>query len=155
MENQKMGKQNQTLLNASAFFFGFAALDIINLIIAYFNGSLKIDSSVTGVSGVAADTAVTISVIILLAIGSIGTILKLFLAIKGVRQAYGKGGKGRAHITWAKIIFVVLIIAIISTISGMTQGTAAWYSLISPIFSLVAAYFYIRSATALKDDVAL
>ena len=146
-----MEKQKSTLLCASAFFLGCAALDVINLIVAWANGSLKFTANVAGVPEAAANTAVTVTFIILLAIGSIGTILKLYLGVKGLRQSKGQGGNGRGHIVWAKIIAVLLVIGVIGTISSVTQGTEHWYTLISPVISLIAAYFYIKSASALKN----
>lgn len=145
-----MEKQKSTLINASAFFYGLAVLDIVQLVRALLNGSLKVDAAVTGISEPAAQTVVTVTVIVLLALSSIGMLLKLFLAIKGVRQAQGKGGNGRSHITLAKIMFVLLIIVLIGTISDVSKGAQNWFSLVSPVLSLIAAFFYIKSATALR-----
>ena len=149
-----MEKQKQTLIYASAFFFGCVVADIIHLIRVLTNGSLTFSPAELGVSEETAQTVVTIILSILVALVAIGVILKLYLAIKGVRQAYGKGGKGKAHITWAKIIAVLLVVSTVATIYGIAQGTEGWYSLLSPIVSLVAAFFYIKSATALKGDAA-
>lgn len=149
-----MEKQKQTLIYASAFFFGCVVADIIHLVRVLTNGSLTFSPAELGVSEEMAQTVITVILGILVALVAIGVILKLYLAVKGVRQAHGKGGKGKAHITWAKIITVLLVVSVVAAIYGIVQGTETWYSLLSPVISLVAAFFYIRSATALKGEEA-
>lgn len=145
-----MEKQKNTLQCASAFFLGMVIMDICDLVRKLAGGALDINTSVSGMSEAGGKAVVAVALIAVLAITSIGTILKLFLAVKGLRQASGNGGKGRAHITWAKIMAVLLVIGIVGTIVNIKNGDDNWYTLISPAASLIAAYFYITSANALK-----
>ena len=67
----------------------------------------------------------------------LSTLLYIYLGVKGLRQSEEKG-KGKANLVWAKLLFVLGIMSIISF------GETSISSFISSITSLIIIYYYMK-----------
>lgn len=130
MENSK-----KIVKGISIFFFVLAVLDLvfIGLSATILNGntaSLGVDEEVV--------KGTFIAVIIGYAVDLLFTV---YLAVKGLQVAKGTC-KGKGHITFSLIFFVLEVIGIVGCIYLMISGKGDVAELISCVVSAICLYFY-------------
>lgn len=140
-----MEKAKRNLKLWSTLYIILALVDVVSLIGAYLSGDLKVAN--------VSEKMQTAVLVIVAGLSILMALSKLFLGVQGYRQVNGKT-KGTGHITFAKIIFVLSIIACVASIPNMINGFnyKAFSDLCSNLFSASVAFDYMKQAKYIKEN---
>ena len=140
-----MEKAKKNLKIWSTLYIILAIVDVVSLIGAYLSGDLKVAN--------VSEKMQTAVLVIVVGLAILMALSKLFLGVQGYRQVNGKT-KGTGHITFAKIIFVLSIIACVASIPNMINGFN--YKTISDLclnlFSALVVFDYMKQAKYIKEN---
>ena len=145
-----MEQARKNLKMASILVFIFAGWDFITAIVE----CLFLDSSRVAELAKTTENIVAISKIVFLVLAVLVLLPQLFVGFRGLQYAKNpKSAKG--HIVWAKIIFVILVLAFISHIINLVKIQAYGVGVVE-LFSTFAEgilYFdYIKYAIAVSKE---
>lgn len=140
-----MEKAKKNLKIWSTLYIILAIIDVVSFIGAYLGGELKVENVSEKMQ-----TAVLVIVVVLVILMALS---KLFLGVQGYRQVNGKT-KGTGHITFAKIIFVLSIIACVASVPNMINGFnyKAISDLCLNLFSALVVFDYMKQAKYIKEN---
>ena len=141
-----MEQSKRNLKIFSCLFIVFALTDAVTFIIDWFNGKLKIENF----TGSTTEEIAKVTLIAVIIIAVVAVLVKLYLGIKGIRQAQGKT-KGKANVTIAKIIFICLIILFVLAIVAVIKNTGNYYDLINYAVNMLIMYYYIKYVNAVIE----
>lgn len=146
----------QALKIYSALFIFFALLDVVKAVFEAIDGAFSPENiayayNVTNemATGVVIAT-ITIMVIVFGA--------EMFLGLKGIISANSDSPTGRAHIVFAKVVMVLLVITLASQVyalfsNGVSNAKVSdWLDLITPIATVVIMFGYISSAKKVEAE---
>lgn len=135
-------------------------VDAITTVIGFTSGNLRKQMEATFEEGMTESgesyeeiSQQVIDIFVYFSIGGtvIASLLKLYLGVKGINQANGKI-KGKANIVWAKIIFYLSLVSVISGIMSITKGKQSISSFITSIVSLIVIYIYMTAAKEVVEE---
>ena len=140
-----MEKAKRNLKIWSTLYIILALVDVVSLIGAYLSGDLKVAN--------VSEKMQTAVLVIVAGLAILMALSKLFLGVQGYRQVNGKT-KGTGHITFAKIIFVLSIIACVASIPNMINGFnyKAISDLCLNLFSALVVFDYMKQAKYIKEN---
>ena len=95
-----------------------------------------------------------ISQILLLALAVVFTLPSLYVGFKGLKMAKAPTAS-KAHIVWAKILFVIAVLSLVSPILGFinkADGGETIGGLLSILFEIVVYFDYIKHAKAVREE---
>ena len=112
-----MEKAKRNLKEISIVLLILVGLSLVRMIVEVALGGLMVQELPEGVT----EELMQAALIIVFVIGLLILLPQIYVGIKGIKESK-KPTSSRAHIVWAKIIFVLSIIALISPISSLIQG---------------------------------
>lgn len=133
MENAK--KQLKSL---SYFIFIFAALSVVRAVVGVLTIEITADMIPKGLT----EEIVKVATIVVYVCTLVIIIPQLYIGVKGVKLANGGEGS-KAQIIWAKVLLVLSVIALISTVSTLTGGQDIFDNVLALIIAVcdVAIYY--------------
>ena len=122
---------------ASIVLIILAVLDVLMISVSYFEGGSFAASVPEESKGFIFALFVVISII---------TLAKFYMGIMGLRYCMGKG-KGKFHITLAKIGIALAAIATVISVMDMISGTGNITTVLSDATDVYLIYWYFKLAT--------
>lgn len=103
----------------------------------------------------APENILLITKIVVLSIAILLILPQIYIGVKGLKEAKHPGFS-RAHIFWARVLFVLAIIGLISSVAGILNGDAVKEnirSLLNLAVEIFLYYDYIKFAKAVSDGM--
>lgn len=143
-------KEKKDLKIVGYCFMFLALLDVADILYYYFTDYFTVDNIIKIAGSDVTDTVAKIVIGVVIAVLALSALLKVFFAVKAIKQANGTG-KGKSHIVLATIILVISIIAAIVMIVSFIQKQVDIFNVILSITNIVIYGTYIKAAkTVLK-----
>lgn len=137
MINEKNTAQMQLKLYGWLFIV-LAVLDVAMMVLELVGTGV---SALLGELGVGA----VIFMVALFALTLVVTLIKFWMGLQGVR--YGNGnGKGKSHITFAKIAVWLFVIFVAMGVADVITGSGSIGDVIPDVVSLILVWFYMKAA---------
>ena len=111
-------------------------LDILSILVGYFENG-KLTAGLTVAESVVVFLFLGINVLIMLA--------KIYMGVAGLKYCNGTG-KGKLHITLAKIGLVFCVIVAVTSLIDIVTGAAAVETIFGEITSITVMYWYLTLA---------
>ena len=121
---------------ASIVLLFLGVIDVLTIALGYFGEGSLTESLTLGGS---------VFVIALFAIVSVIALAKIYMGIMGFKYCKGTG-KGKLHITLAKIGVALTVIAVEISVIDMINGTGAVQTIISDIADVIVIHWYLKLA---------
>lgn len=139
-----MEKAKKYLSGLSILLLVFAGLSLVRLIVEIALGGLVINEVPEGLT----KEIMQIAVIVTLILSVLFMLPQIYCGIKGLKES-NNPTSSRAHIVWAKIIFVLSVIALITPISALIQGTDILNNvllLVDVLLNIIVYFLFIKYA---------
>ena len=133
--------KNQLKVSSFVILF-FVAVSLVNVVLQIFSGKLN----VAGMNDIAKIVAIVISVLLLLP--------EIYIGVKGLKMAKAPDSS-KAHIVWAAILMVFMVIALIDPISALAnaQNVSNNIASLAKIILEICIYvIFISSANTLRKS---
>ena len=134
--------KNQLKVSSFVILF-FVAVSLVNVVLQIFSGKLN----VAGMNDIAKIVAIVISVLLLLP--------EIYIGVKGLKMAKAPDSS-KAHIVWAAILMVFMVIALIDPISALANAPQNVLnniaSLAKIILEICIYVIFISSANTLRKS---
>ncbi len=146
-----MDTLKKNLKSTSKLILFLLGLTVIRLVLDAAFGGLAVDKVPEGFTAEIYQVVLLISLVLSFLL----CLPDLYMGIKGLKIAE-KPDDSCAHIVWAKILFVITVIAVVSSLISLfnaTDITMEILEFVNVVLSAIAYFIYIKAATDLRNAV--
>ena len=143
-------KEKKELKIVGFCFLFLALLDVVDIVYYYLTDYFTVDNIIQIAGSDVTQMVAKITIAIVISVLVLSTLLKIYFAVKAIKQANGTG-KGKSHIVLATIILIISVIAAIIMIASFIQKQADIFMVILSITNVIIYGSYIKAAKVVKE----